>query len=397
MIDLKIDSFRPLYFHSPLKDVVSPPYDTISPEQSRDLLSRPHNIFHLSRQDNGREAESIFQNWIQAGILKQMNHDVMIILSQEFNLTGTVSSRLGVIGIVDTQDAGQIIPHEETFENSVRERRNLMLSMGSQIEPIFLATESSSIDRVLRTAIRGRTPYGTFEEPSGVKNGVYCIDSEDDIRAIRNSLSQSRAIVADGHHRLKATRDIFSMTDDGKQFWRYSLSYVTSFYNDSLLISGIHRILPHEYRRNEFISGLSKYFHVSEFNTQVTDGDIWIYNGRYYQLRPIAATSLSSPEIVNDMVLPVFGIRKGEIESKVSYQYNIADAVSSADRNGGVAIILPQWNKGDFIKFLENGHLLPQKSTYFYPKIPSGIAIYSNLPKDLNISITSRLENPERC
>ena len=398
MIHLKLKAFRPLYFRANLSEVVSPPYDTISPEQSRELLSREYNIFHLSKQNSREDAENLFRKWIESGIIKKMDHEVLIVLSQEFPSTGVASARLGVIGIVDSQQvSGEIIPHEDTFEKAVIERRDLMLALESQVEPIFLAVESTALDRVLKHTIRDKTPYGVFEEPSGVLNRVFCIENPDEIRSITASVSQTRAIVADGHHRLKATREIYSMPNQDREFWKYSLSYVTSLYNDSLFISGIHRILNKGLKKNEVLEKISRDFIISDMNTYTEDGNIWIYDGHYYRLVPRTPMDIPPPEIIKDVILHRdLGMNLNEMENSVTYQYSVADAVAAAEKTGGIAILAPNWNKAEFMKTLEKGNLLPQKSTYFYPKIPSGIGIYSNIGQEIGLSLANKLENPER-
>ena len=399
MIYLKLKAFRPLYFNTTLSDVVSPPYDTITQEQSRDLLAKEYNIYHLSRQDSREDAENIFRKWIGSGTLRQMDHDVLIVLSQEFPGVSENSVRFGVIGLVDSQQvSGEIIPHEDTFEKAVIERRDLMLALQSQVEPIFLAVESTSLDRAIKHVIRDKTPYGVFEEPSGVINRVFCIESQDQIDSICSSVSNTRAIVADGHHRLKATREIYSMQNQDKDFWKYSLSYITSLYNDSLFISGIHRILTMQGDKKTIMEKISRDFIITDFNTYTEDGNIWIFDGHYHRIVPRRNLAITPPEIIKDIILQRdLGMSLEEMERSISYRYSVADAISAAEKSGCVAIISPNWNKAEFMETLEKGNLLPQKSTYFYPKIPSGIGIYSNIGKGIGLSLSNKLENPEKC
>jgi Uncharacterized conserved protein, COG4198 len=399
LIYLKLKAFRPLYFNTTLSDVVSPPYDTITQEQSRDLLAKEYNIYHLSRQDSREDAENIFRKWIGSGTLRQMDHDVLIVLSQEFPGVSENSVRFGVIGLVDSQQvSGEIIPHEDTFEKAVIERRDLMLALQSQVEPIFLAVESTSLDRAIKHVIRDKTPYGVFEEPSGVTNSVFCIESQDEIDSISSSVSNTRAIVADGHHRLKATREIYSMQNQDRDFWKYSLSYITSLYNDSLFISGIHRVLTLQGGKKSIMEKISRDFIITDFNTYTEDGNIWIFDGHYHRIVPRHSLSITPPEVIKEIMLRKdLGMNLEEMERSISYRYSVADAISAAEKSGGVAILSPNWNKAEFMKTLEKGNLLPQKSTYFYPKIPSGIGIYSNIRRGIGLSLSNKLENPERC
>ena len=398
-MQMNLKPFKPVYFKIPLDTAVSPPFDTISEEQEKDLLSRPVNIYHLTSPNSPDKARQQFDSWVREGVLSFAEKEVMIVLVQDFPGFGRAQSRIGVIGIVESSsERDDVLPHEKTFEHFVEERKRLMLQIESQVEPIFLVTESQSFDRELRQAIKGKIPYSTFEEPVGVVNHAYCIDQRETIEKISLSVSQGRAIVADGHHRLKATKDIFSSGNNKSDFWKYSFSYVTSYYNESLLISGIHRLVTGKTNGTAFMENLKRYFDVEMMNLPSQAGEIQIYDGDYYKLTPREAISGSPPELVDNVILrKCLGLSDSELEKEVSYAYNIAEAIEAVDSHGGIAILVPSWDKSEFLNFLKRGCLLPQKSTFFYPKVPSGLGIYSRRNEEIDLSSPRRLESPDRC
>jgi uncharacterized protein (DUF1015 family) len=143
---------------------------------------------------------------------------------------------------------------------------------------------------------------------------------------------------------------------------------------------------------------LGKYFEIESLNVLSHGGGIQIYDCNYYKLTPKEQLSVSFPEVVDNLILRnCMGMSDLTIEKNVSYAYSIAEATDMVDRNGGIAILVPAWDKGEFMKFLQRGCLLPQKSTFFYPKVPSGLGIYSRKTGGIDLSPRKRLESPDRC
>ncbi|EQD78423.1 Uncharacterized conserved protein UCP033563 [mine drainage metagenome] len=153
-----VRSFRPLIYNKNLENVISPPFDTIPSEQEKMFLNIPYNVSHLSRLQCGKESSlEILKRWIAENVLVRTDEHVMIIISQYFKHNSETFQRLGVICLADiTSDDGNIKPHEDTIEMYVKERKNLMDALKTQLEPVFLVSFENQLERNLNKIISGK-------------------------------------------------------------------------------------------------------------------------------------------------------------------------------------------------------------------------------------------------
>lgn len=388
-----IKPFKPLVFRKDIKNVTSPPFDVISKDQETALKESHYNITHITLPENGGPAGSrrLLSEWVGEGAIAKEKDPCLIVITQDFRANNKDFTRIGLIAPVETSPpAGIVIPHEDTFDWAVRERRNLMEATGCQLEPIFLAVNGVSFERMLRSAIRGLEPFRKFEEPVGVTNTCFAIHDEHSINSIIKAVSKENAVVADGHHRLQATTQLFRETqDESREFWRYSFAYVTSLQQESLMISGIHKLMSNQYSFSRIREDVGKYFQIDESGPNDFSEKITIYDGKYHVLTPLDSAFeelgefgkfgfKADPGLVNHLIfMKIMGLSIGEVAAKVTYTQSIPFAAEEVDKGkAGFAVLMPEWDKSVFLSMIEKGRIMPQKSTYFYPKIPSGIAIY---------------------
>ncbi|MEM0139616.1 MAG: DUF1015 family protein, partial [Ferroplasma sp.] len=274
--------------------------------------------------------------------------------------------------------------HEKTFSKQVMERKNVMENLNAEVEPIFVVIADNNFDKIVRRFAASLEEKFTFEEPSGVKNSIFFLTDTEKIDKLKNAVKNVQGIIADGHHRATAIRELYKETHNN--FWKYAISYITSIYDAGLMIGGVDRLV---YGIN-FEANLAKIknlFDVVDEKSIIDSDLIQIYsNGHVYSITPkqfiidelFGKNFPLSTEIINRILFnEVFGLTDQEIEKKVGYIYNATDAINSVDKHEcNFAIIVPPWHKDVFLSLILENKILPQKSTYFYPKIPSGIAIY---------------------
>jgi len=390
---VEIRSFRPIIYSNHVDEAVAPPFDTISRHQKESLLRTPYNITHVTTlsRDNFRDVPKIMRRWMDEGILKKLDRDCVIILEQEFRSMGEKLVRIGVISLVSIEDGWeQIKPHENTFRWAVDERKELMKESGCQLEPIFLAVASNSFENLLRRMIQESHPDLEFEEPLGVINKAFFIYDPDKIKKIQSVIRNDDAIVADGHHRFQAIKELLQEEGSGgKKKWSSVFAYTTSIYDRGLMISGIHRIVSNSFSFKNVIEKIGRYFNITVKTGYSDESHMVLYKDKFYVLTPkdsvnrvlgIASDDVdeSNPRIINDLIFKeMLGMNTRTIEEEVSFTQDESLAINAVDNHEAeFAIIMPSWSKDTFINLTRRGHILPQKSTYFYPKIPSGIAIY---------------------
>lgn len=321
------------------------------------------------------------------GLLSKGKESVLI-LEQKFSYLEQEQSRIGVIGTVDIADKETILlPHEMTIKKYVKYRKRAFERIQSQVEPVFITVAEKDLDSFLHNLVLDRNPDMSFVEPAGVLNEVYIIHESSILGDVQKKLRSSTGFVADGHHRLQALKEINKKRlSEGK--YQYSLfSYVTSLYSESLLISGIHRIVTGGERENERTK-LGRYFTVSEPMERFSGYKMGIYNGEFREIKP---TSISSNLINNKgisdalnvdysdlLILPhIFSIDPETIGKEVTYTPSQQEAIEMVKSGkGGTAILIPPLDKKQFMDVITSGRILGPKSTFFFPKIPAGIAIY---------------------
>lgn len=388
-----IKPFSPVLFRRDLDNVTSPPFDVVTKAQETILKGNPYNITHLTLPESGdaNHSRQLLDRWIDEGILVRENENSIIIITQDFRGNGKDFCRIGMIAPVETSPPADIIlPHEQTFDWAVKERKEVMLKSGCQLEPIFLAINGLSFERILRAAVKNLAPVRTFEEPSGVINKFFLVSEKSTVDSIVRSIRKEKAIVADGHHRLRATKEIFAeQKGESSEFWRYSLAYITSLQQESLMISGIHRLMSKEFSFEKIKPELEEYFDINVISQNEDLSLISVYDGEYYSLTPkdhafdfigeFGGFKLKTdPSLVNTLIFEkIMGMTVSDVASKVGYTHSVPFAVEEVDKgNYSFAILMPEWDKSTFLSMTEKGRIMPQKSTYFYPKIPSGIALY---------------------
>ncbi|EQB73568.1 MAG: hypothetical protein AMDU4_FER2C00057G0039 [Ferroplasma sp. Type II] len=382
---MNIKEFKPYLFTGDISDYVSPPFDTITVEQEKKLRSSKFNITALSLpeyRNNGMSQEKLIQKWIAENVIYQYNKDIIIILKQVFYINKEATTRYGIISLTEIDSMLKV--HENTFEKQVMERKTVMRELNGEPEPIFIVVPNNGFDKIVRRYANSLEERFKFEEPSGVENHVYFLEDPDKIAKLREAVRNDQGIVADGHHRTQAIKDIKQETGDS--FWNYAMSYITSIYDNGLMIGGVDRLV---YRINfeENLPKIRNLFDVTVERAIVEDNDLRVYSkGVFYRLVPkkfvidetFGTKYPISTEIINQILfVDALGINKNDIETKVGYIYNTTDAINAVDMHEcDFAIIIPPWQKDVFLKMTLEGVIFPQKSTYFYPKIPSGIAIY---------------------
>jgi uncharacterized protein (DUF1015 family) len=382
---MNIKEFKPYLFSCDIKEVVSPPFDTITPEQEKKLRSARCNITALSMPEttnNGISPKKILDKWLKDGFIYEYNENIIIILKQVFYINKEVVSRYGIISLLELN--GTISAHENTFDRQVLERQQIMEELQAEPEPIFIVIPDTSFDKLIKRYASDLEEKFKFEEPSGVENYVYFLDDPHRIKRIKESLENIQGIVADGHHRTQAIKNLEARTGDS--FWNYALAYTTSIYGNGLMIGGVDRLV---YRLNfeENLNRIKNLFDVYTEKTMEDDNNIRVYSkGLFYMLIPkeyainetFGLVKPLSTEVINRILFEnAFGLNREEMETKIGYIYNTTEAINAVDRHEcEFAVIIPSWQKDDFLNLTMQNRIFPQKSTYFYPKIPSGIAIY---------------------
>jgi uncharacterized protein (DUF1015 family) len=334
--------FRALRFDSgnagPLERLVAPPYDVISSEQRRDYLARsPYNIVHLTLPESPEEAATILSAWRAQGILRDEEPAFWWVAQDYVGPDGVARSREGFAASVEATPyaAGQVLPHERTHAGPREDRLRLLRATHTQLEPIFLLYD-------------GEPPFGRPEgdplldvEEGGVRTRVWRVPAAADV-AIDTPL-----LIADGHHRYE-TAVAFR---DERPAATHLLAVLVSARAPGLEIFPTHRVVQH----------------VGDVPGVEAPGPgegITLYRGgRYYH---VETDDDFGPRVVESLR-----------PEGVSYTPSAADAVAAVDRGEAeAAFLLQPVTVEQVARFAHAGETMPQKSTFFYPKLTSGLLLH---------------------
>lgn len=425
----KIEPFRGIiYNQEKIKDlskVVCPPYDIITPERKQYYHGiNPYNLIHmlLSRpapgKDKYRRASGYFKDWLKEGVLIQDKSPAIYFYSQQYMLRGEKRTRLGFIALLRIEEEiPSVFAHEHTRLEPKEDRYRLLKQVKANLSPIFAVffDKKRIIDRTYQNYIHQEEPFIDIIDDEKTAHKVWRIDSCKLIEDFQGSISGENIFIADGHHRYEvacAYRDEMKKKlkekFNGKESFNYLMAYFTSTDSRGLTILPVHRLLKlnKQFDLDKFIIGLREYFDVEEIKEKVRFffllekcmGSQHVFgmykNKKYWLLRlknvkiPDKIFSDASKEyssldvaILNRVILNnIFGIDI-EDKEKLRFSPDASEIIEQVDKDPlGLAFFLNAVKIQQIISVALSGERMPAKSTYFYPKVLSGLVINKHGP-----------------
>lgn len=408
-----------------LANVVTPPYDIIDETaQARYYALHPANIIRLELgltfpQDtaaNNRytRAQQYLEKWIED---KTLLHDInpsIYLYQQEFLLDGQKMLRHGFIaGVkVEPYEKGNILPHEETLSKPKADRLQLMHATKSNFSSIFAlyADERKIIDSMLLAAAGSRPPDMEVTDEADEIHRLWVIDNKQVIDEISKLMAMKSIYIADGHHRYEtALAYAGEMAEQGIPGYDYIMTTLVNLYDEGLVVLPTHRAVGHigNFSLNLFLEQLSSLFNVETMPENITLGDLMqkmaaahnqhvfaMYNGisfflltlqdeeKAFSLLPAqnsAAWKKLDVAILDNLILDqLLGI--GEIERRNQENLNYSRSAewikeSIDNKQYQLGFFINATRVQEIVDVAEAGDKMPQKSTYFYPKLLTGLVI----------------------
>lgn len=379
-----------------LKDLIAPPYDVIGSEYRKQLINRSkYNIVHLTLpesfdSDYHLESGSKLDLWCKEKILVQDNIEQFYLLSQRFCANGKTLTRYGFIALFDLKKADCIIKHEIAFGKYIDDRIKLLKATKSNLEPIFLVFEDR--ENLLEKTVQNFDYRENFDfEDCSIK---FAPCHPEVLSQVIENIEKGNLFIADGHHRFQASLEFFKQNPGAPQ---YIMVYLTAFFSDALLSLPTHRvvrIIPTQ----EKIEAIKKYFLIEEkgsleetLNSIKDTGNISFgvyFSGRFQVWKAFEIQNIKKflPDKFSDdlksldvVVLHYFILEKIfniPAKEKLYYSTNPQALIDYVNQNSESTIFFMQ--PPDLMKIKRvslNGEILPPKTTYFYPKVPSGLVI----------------------
>lgn len=423
----------------------SPLFDVVSPEQLEELYGIPNNSIHLSVPRSDGEALSKMKEWKGKGIIMQDPLPAIYVYYQEFSLFGDNRRyiRKGFVSMIEVDNTSgthesDIVLHEGTISSSVAERTRHLEKTLLNTAPTHGLYEDPdySLEPLMDRYMEH--PLYEYIDYQGVINKLAIVQNRADIEQFQQLLQSRKVYLADGHHRLASSVALRKRSQEQHEseegssmppdsFRNYHLMYLTNLKADDLRILPIHRVLSLQektHNPNPIIARLHQWFEVVDITFDRVPVYQHLSKKRYSfglvlgttqflltllpGIDPLVDIELDLPDAVKTLDYTVlhyfvfdraFGLpyesqpRNDSIRYIKDYGLAVKTAVTHADR---VAFIMPDTSMDQMMEVCKSGALMPQKSTYFYPKVVCGLVFASindnenNSPFDISFRVPQK-------
>ena len=436
---VQIEAFQGLRYDlahvGSLSDVIAPPYDVIDPEFQNQLYEvHPTNVIRLilNRDEPGDEtgdekyerAARYLKQWQREGVLSEESHAAIYVYHQEFSYAGTTFIRKGFMCRMQLEKLGEgnVYPHEETHSAAKVDRLKLFNATRANLSQIFgiYPDEENQAQRILEQAILGKTPLEATDH-LGVVHRLWVVDDLQTIGDLQASMGDKAMFIADGHHRYETACNYQQQLKESGELTDVHpancvMTMCVSMNDDGMIVLPTHRLfkgLP-QYDSATLISKIDSAFDCQVIGTgselaesvweqiEVDDAqdtvglycpvdDTWVLatlnTDGLERLAAVASDRTDDWQGLGVSILHRLLVQTclgHESLPKPKYVHLVQEVVDSlnlgADDDGeafGLAALVMPATLDHIRTISKNGERMPAKSTYFYPKLLSGLVINS--------------------
>jgi uncharacterized protein (DUF1015 family) len=387
-----------------LSRVLAPPYDVISDAYRDELSARdPHNIARviLSRtgDDAGyAEAGETYRRWLGEGVLRPDEAPGLYVLEQSFAVDGRGLRRFGVLARFRAEDAARriILPHEHTRAAAKEDRWRLLNATKANFSPIFLMfPDPTAAFTALVLDVIGHRPAAQYPDDASVGHRLWCVRDPGLVGRFQALLASAPAYIADGHHRhATALRRRDAVGPDGA----WTLGYFTPMEAPGLVVLPYHRLLTEGPSPEEAEARLRIRFRLTPAGGPADAAAAvaasraghafalaWPGGPALVVEAPAEADTLLSPaapgclRVLDTYFLhhAVLGPLLGVPEASVEYVHSLGEAEKAlAAASCSLAVLMRATPVRQIVDVAEAEESMPAKSTFFHPKLPSGLVIH---------------------
>ena len=420
-----------------LETVVAPPYDVISTVFQENLYQKSeYNIVRLilgktfddDNEQNNRytRAAKDLNNWLKNGVLHQNGGKSLYFYSQEYLLNGEKKKRIGFIARVKIEeyDKGVIHPHEFTLSKPIEDRLKLTRACRTNFSQVFglFSDSEKKIDTLIEKGIEGQS-LENIMDPEGIVHVFGKITDREIIESITSCMRDKKVYIADGHHRYETAltyrNELRKKHPDksGKESFDYVMMYLTNMDSEGMSIFPIHRLLFNldNFQSDQLLKSLEPFFNIQKipFSSLTEKDEMRLYLlqqmklkgkdqftlGLYLGEQFFYLLMLKNKSFLNDIIddskakeffeletyilhsliiEKIMGIKKASIKNQdhICFKKSDKEAVEMVDSGKYQLAFFLNSTRVEQVKEVVNaGARMPQKSTFFYPKLLSGLVI----------------------
>jgi len=351
-----VAAFRAVRYAQPTPDVTAPPYDVLTPELRDAYLARdPHNVVHLTLGGSEEEGGRLYRTWLEEGVLVEDAEPAVWAVTQDYvGPDGVARRREGLVAslLVEPYSTGTVLPHERTHARAKEGRLRLLRAARAQLEPIFLLYDGASPVTV------------PDREPDLAAEGTRLWRLPDD--GVAAAFADRQLLIADGHHRYETA--LAYAEEEGTPESARMMVVLVSTSDPGLEIFPTHRlfhghdeVLPSGDGTLSAVDALGRLTALSFDRSHAA-----VYSGGGARL-----VEGEPGELDVELVERLVG------HEGLAYTADPADAVARVDAgDADGAFLLRATRIEDVFERARRGEVMPQKTTYFFPKLTSGLLFH---------------------
>jgi uncharacterized protein (DUF1015 family) len=392
-----------------LGELIAPPYDVIDDELRAELAAKsPYNVVELDLPESYEGAAEKLGEWRDSGVLVQEDEPAMWVLRQDYTApAGGERTRTGFFARVRVEDygAGRIRPHERTHPGPKEDRLRLTRATRANLSPIFtLFPDATGAATETLAEARGGEPFAEVTDHEGTRNTLWRLADPEQIAALQGALADAELLIADGHHRYETAR-VYADEVGGEGDHRYVLMLLVALDDPGLLVFPTHRLLTglkddadkqiaiRDTARRDF--DIEPLGDTGELEPP-DDGDrvAFGYMDSFFK-KPFRMTlkdqriadealagmpepyrKLDTAVLESVFLRGALGMSEDDISHLhgLDYSKNLADAIERVQSGAADAGFFMRATPVEQVREVAaTGESMPPKSTYFYPKVPTGL------------------------
>jgi uncharacterized protein (DUF1015 family) len=408
---------------------IAPPYDVINSVQQKKLYEQSqYNIIRIilgkkEPTDNDKNnqytrAAEYLKNWLNKNVLKQDDKETIYAYVQNFHIAGKEYQRSGFTALAKLAQFGSgVQPHEKTLDGPKADRLKLTQATEAQFEQIFMLYDDPQqiADKIIEKAA-GKKSIIEFVDDDGVTHKLFPIDSHQDKEAIIKMMAQKEGLIADGHHRYETALNYYNLTKNPAAQW-LMITFV-NMHNEGLVVLPTHRLVGNleSFNIDELVKKMQSDFRVTQFEYGKAETKdkakslmlkrmgkafeqgqniFGIYDGKSFYFIVLknkdALKTLDMSEasksldvvILHKLILEgLLGIGDTQLAGEANIEYikdigeTVDEAIARVDSGEKQVLFFMNPTRVEQVKQVAAANeKMPQKSTFFYPKIFSGLTI----------------------
>ena len=403
-----------------IKTLCCPPYDIISEEQRLGFIAEnEYNIIRLELPKGEtpyKTAAEVLKAWEESGILKLEDKPALYIYEEEFTAYGKRNSIKGLICRLKVEEfsKGVVLPHEFTLSKAKEDRLNLMKATNcnfSQIYGLYMDEEHTSLATIDECS-KGEADL-TFTDDDNITHRMWIVTDEDVISKLVSDFADRKIYIADGHHRYETALNYrnwcreegIAKEGDAQD---YQMIFLCDMGHPGLVVFPTHRLVRdlEDFDEDAVLAKCAKYFDIEAFTRTDNMEEIlseqdkngkkafgfYVGKGEWYllTLKDISVLDAVLPDmcvasrqldvsVLHSLILEeIFGIDKENMAQQINLTYTkfFEEAISSVDEGKSQCSFVLNSTKVTEIRDVASaGEKMPQKSTYFYPKMITGMVM----------------------